>query len=263
MLTAIVVTRNRVVLLRRALQSLRTQNVGKINILVIVDDCDSTADFLALGGKDKFHPHVLKWVYKARTPKDRTGPIRLAALRNFALSAVKTEFCCFLDDDNQLEPEHYSRLLECMPGHHAAHSWRSLWTRAGAPFPIVDKHPWCRDPELASNLFMQYRNAGIYEANSNVVRDQVVLGCRAQSMVDTSEWMFRSEFLQKIGFEAKYTAEDWETSRCEDSKLLDKIVELGIKVPSTKSATLRYHMGGYSNEWSTEGAELNSWISEP
>jgi len=78
-------------------------------------------------------------------------------------------------------------------------------------------------------------------------------------MVDTSEWLFETEFLRGIRFVERYSAEDWETSRTEDSKLLDKIVRLGLRAPSTKIATLRYYLRGYSNDWSDEAADLVGW----
>lgn len=259
-LTTVIVTRDRVPLLARALRSLTLQNVSMINILVVIDDCKATTQFLESVNSNHYYPHVLKWIYCNRAPTERSGPARVASLRNLALSKIDTEFCCYLDDDNEIEPSHYTRLLECMQsGCYAAHSWRTLWSRTGYPFALLDKDPWCRDPEIASNLFKQYRDAGIYQANSNLICDQVVPGQRDQSMVDTSEWLFRTKFLREIGFASKYTAQDWVTTHAEDSKLLDEIVQLGIKVPSTKSPTLRYYMGGYSNEESAEGAAIEGW----
>jgi hypothetical protein len=78
-------------------------------------------------------------------------------------------------------------------------------------------------------------------------------------MVDMSEWVFDTEFLREIGFVVEYSAKDWETSRTEDSKLLDEIVTRGLRIPSTQNPTLRYYMGGYSNDWSNEAAQLEGW----
>ena len=78
-------------------------------------------------------------------------------------------------------------------------------------------------------------------------------------MVDTSEWIFNIEFIRKIGFVTDYTVDDWQTSRSEDSKLLDSVVASGLRIPSTRESSLRYYLGGYSNNWSTEGSQLEGW----
>jgi hypothetical protein len=175
---------------------------------------------------------------------------------------AETPWCSYLDDDNELEPSHLVALLQCVvhSGLPAAHSWRSLWTRDGSPFFLRDKHPWCRDLEVAESLFALYRDAGIYEAGSNIVRDQVVPYCRERSMVDTSEWLFDTEFVRKIGFVEDYCLEDRKTSRTEDSKLLDKIAIMGLSIPSTQKPSLRYYLGGYSNDWSNDASRLEGWL---
>ena len=132
--------------------------------------------------------------------------------------------------------------------------------RDGTAFLLKDKHPWCRDPGLARTLFRQYRDVGIYQVGSNIVHDQVVPYRRNVSMVDMSEWVFVTEFIQGIGFAGDYCPDDWKTSRTEDSKLLDRLVEMGLKIPSTEEPTLRYNLGGYSNDWSNEAAQIEGWI---
>lgn len=250
-LTTIIVTRARVELLNRALWSLKAQEAVQIELLVIVDDCPLTCRFL-----EKLHAPIgaiqsVRWVNVEKDVHARSGPKHLAALRNRALQMVATRWCNYLDDDNELEPQHLSMLIECVmrSGSPAAHSWRSLWTRDGRPFYLRDRHPWCRDLKLAKRLFAQYRDAGIYQAGSNIVRDQVVPFCRRMSMVDMSEWLFETRFIGGIGFVENYSAVDWKTSWAEDAKLLDEIVARGLRIPSTQKPTLRYYMGGYSNNW--------------
>jgi len=79
-------------------------------------------------------------------------------------------------------------------------------------------------------------------------------------MVDMSEWLFETEFLRGIGFAGDYCTKDWETSRTEDSKLLDEIAMRGLRIPSTQKPTLKYYLGGYSNDWSNEAAQLEGWL---
>jgi hypothetical protein len=109
-------------------------------------------------------------------------------------------------------------------------------------------------------MFQNYQAAGIYRVNSNIVSDQVVPYRRDISMVDTSEWLFQTAFLRELGFDVEYSYNDWLMSRTEDSKLLDKIVALGISVPSTRKPTLRYYLGGYSNAWNADGAQSAGWF---
>jgi hypothetical protein len=75
-------------------------------------------------------------------------------------------------------------------------------------------------------------------------------------MVDMSEWLFETGFIRSIGFEENYFSTDQETCWAEDAKLLDEIVARGLRIPSTKEPTLRYYMGGYSNNW----ANNHKWI---
>jgi len=75
-------------------------------------------------------------------------------------------------------------------------------------------------------------------------------------MVDMSEWLFKTEFICGIRFVENYCTEDRETSWAEDAKLLDEIVARGLRIPSTQKSTLRYYMGGYSNDWTNN----NGWL---
>jgi hypothetical protein len=234
-----------------------------IDLRVVVDDCGATRDFL------EKHPRVtgairsLEWHYLSRPASVRSGPSRVATLRKEGLSMVQNSFCAFLDDDNELEPEHYRR-LECSIAESrsvAAHSWRSLWTRNGTPFRLTGYHPWSRDMRAAQETFDHYRRGGIYHLNSAIVRDQVIPRYRAVSMVDTSEWLFATSFLREVNFVTHYTYDDWLHSRAEDNKLLDWIVESGIPVPSTRTPSLRYYLGGYSNHWTQEGANIQGWVN--
>lgn len=260
-LTTVVITRHRTALLARALRSLMVQEDVRLDVIIVIDACPATLCYLEALPTSRGALRSTKWVYAHRAAGDYTGPRRLATLRTLGLEDVRTEWCGYLDDDNEFEVSHYSKLLSCLAssGSPAAHSWRSLWAHDGIPFILTDIHPWCRDPNLAANLFIQYRNAGIYEAGSNIVRDRVVPGRRSESMVDMSEWLFETEFIREVGFVKDYNAEDRESSRAEDSKLLDEIVARHLAIPSTSKPTLRYYMGGYSNDWSSDGAQLRGW----
>jgi Glycosyltransferase like family 2 len=261
-LTVIVLTRRRMHLLDRALRSLAAQRDIALRAIVVVDECQPSVEYLEALPSSFGAIRSLRWVHVTREQGERSGPGRVARLREKAVSQVATSWCGFLDDDNVLETEHFSTLLQCAVRSPApaAHSWRSLWTRDGRPYPLSGRHPWCHDPHAAARLFAQYEAAGIYRRHSNLVRDQVVPHCRSRSMVDTSEWILRTAFLVQLGFCQEYTVEDWQLGRTEDSKLLDQIVEQGVPIPSTCRPTLRYYFGGYSNDPSHEAAALAGWL---
>ena len=259
--TTIIVTRGRVGLLARAICSLTDQVDALIDLRVVVDDCQATRKYLQGLSSTTGAIRSLNWQYLSRSKSERSGPKRVATLRETGLADVQTPFCAFLDDDNELEAHHYALLDRAIEGGSvAAHSWRTLWSRDGIPYPLTDRHPWSRDARVARQLFHSYCKAGIYQANSAVVRDQVKPHCRAESMVDTSEWLFKTSFLREIKFAKHFTRDDWLLSRSEDNKLLDSIVETGSVIPSTRTPTLRYYLGGYSNNWSHEGAHIDGWV---
>lgn len=259
--TTVIVTRGRVDFLARAIRSLTAQIEVVIDLRVAIDDCPSTQAYLERHAKSAGAVKSIEWQYLSRSKSDRSGPRRLATIRQAVLSDIQTPLCAFLDDDNELESSHYTQLGNAISegGSVAAHSWRSLWSRDGAAFPLLDRHPWSRDPVAAKQLFERYCQAGIYQVNSHIIRDRVT-SSRATSMVDTSEWLFTTSFLRQIGFSTGYTREDWLLSRAEDNKLLDAIVETGLTIPSTRNPTLRYYLGGYSNDWTQEAAQIDGWV---
>lgn len=260
-LTTIVVTRGRVGLLARALRTLMAQESVALHVILVIDACPATMYYAATVPPSCGAIQSIRVIYQPRSAGDHTGPRRVATLRTIGLAAVRTRWCSYLDDDNELQSTHYADLFTCVhqSPSPAAHSWRSLWERGGRPFLLANTHPWCRDTVRAVTLFEQYRRAGIYQIASNIVRDRVVPGRRSESMVDMSEWVFETDFIREIGFVDRYNSEDWQTSRAEDSKLLDEIVARHLPIPSSKSPTLRYYLGGYSNNWASEGAQLCGW----
>lgn len=258
----IVLTRGRIAWLDRALRSLASQHAAVLDVLLVIDDCSATASHIRrisiqTGGAI----HRLRVLMASRRPEETSGPRRVAYLRRAAVAEIETPWVAFLDDDNTVTPDHFSSLQDLAIDHAACavHSWRTLWTRNSQPFKLIDKHPWSRDAVTARSLFDMYRKAGIYTPNSNLVRDQVVTGSRHKSMVDTSEWLFFTSFLQTLEFCEEYSASDWLNACAEDSKLLDQVVARKMHVPCSRRATLKYVLGGYSNAFDQDGSSLEDW----
>jgi len=260
-LTVVVLTRARLNVLARALESLAKQQDATFHVVVIVDDCPTTAELLRCNQPRGAAILSFRYEVVRRADGARSGPKQVAFLRKFAVESLNTDWISFLDDDNAVTPRHYNSLLRAATAASApaAHSWRSLWGTDGQPFTLTGQHPWCRDPGRARELYLQYAAAGIYQYGSHIVRDQVVPYRRDYSMVDMSEWVFRASFLRQYPFTSQYSAVDWLEARSEDSKLLDEIVAAGIPIPSTRAATLRYFLGGYSNSTEIEGGRRAEW----
>ena len=260
-LTVVVLTRARLTSLSRALRSLELQRGATFRVLVVVDDFLDTLDALTPRASRGRAVESVRPVLVRRNRGERGGPGRIARLRQFAVNLVTTEWIAFLDDDNTVTSSHFSSLLRLATSASApaAHSWRSLWRADGEPHPLDGLHPWSHDRRRARRLYRHYARAGIYRLGSNIIRDQVTPFRRDLSMVDMSEWLFRTAFLRQFPFATSYSVRDWCDARSEDSKLLDEIVAAGIPIPSTRRPTLRYLLGGYSNSASAEGGSLAEW----
>lgn len=260
--TVVVLTRARPSQLRRALLSIANQRSIVVDVLVVVDDCAATRHALEAVPHSFGAVHDLHVLAEPRGVGERSGPGRVARLRQLAANSVSTRWLTFLDDDNVISPDHCYSLLRTVELHRsiAAHSWRSLRSSTGEPFLLDGRHPWSKDEERAAEIFRRYERAGIYRRRSSIVRDQVVPYCRELSMVDTSEWIFASSFIKDVDWCQRYTREDWIEARAEDNKLLDAIVATGEEVPATRRPTLHYYLGGYSNNPKNDGAALESWV---
>ena len=261
-LTVVVLTRDRRDLLRRALLSISQQKSVCIDVLVMVDDCQDTRDMLDALPRRFGAVNRMLVSFERRLEHERSGPARVARLREAAIAAVETEWMAFLDDDNTVLPHHCGTLLNTARSFStpAAHSWRSLWTQKGEPYRLDGHHPWTHDRARSQAIYRGYEKAGIYTRHSSIVRDRVTPRRRDLSMVDTSEWIFSTSFIRQFEWCQQYTRDDWLDARAEDNKLLDQIVELGKHVPSTCKATLQYFFGGYSNNPLSEAASIGSWL---
>jgi hypothetical protein len=65
--------------------------------------------------------------------------------------------------------------------------------------------------------------------------------------IDLGEWLFPPTFLIEHPFHTSYTAWDWYNISVEDRELPRAIYESGLRVVSTRKATLNYYLGGYTN----------------
>ena len=109
-ITVITLSRNRPVLLKWCTASVQNQDyAGKIQHLILVDNCWETASFLKEEYQSRQH---LTWMLRGRNLDESSGPIHLARLRNLGIRMAETAWICFLDDDNEYEPFYLSKLIE-------------------------------------------------------------------------------------------------------------------------------------------------------
>lgn len=103
LVSVIVPTKNRLAVLKRALESVRKQTWGNIEIIIIDEaSTDGTKDYLfALQQTD----HVVKVVFN-------THSIGAAQARNLGIDLAKGEFIAFIDDDDEWLPEKTKKQID-------------------------------------------------------------------------------------------------------------------------------------------------------
>lgn len=252
-ITVITVTRARPALLLRAIESVCRQDYrGRLEHLILIDECPVTTAVLHTVARQV---PGLSWRQIPRSPHERSGPPRLARLRNAAVRLAATPWVAFLDDDNQYEESHLSSLLACAQatGFPAVHSERTLQHPDGSPY-LEPRMPWERDPAEGRRIYAQLRDKGVFVPGSNVVHDRAdPQGHPAPvRMVDTSEWLFSRELLLDILFCEQYSLADWEQVIPEDNKLLRRLIAERVPIASSRLPTLSYRLGGYSNAFARD-----------
>ena len=243
-ITVITVTRGRPELLKRAIESVKKQDIAKsVDHLIIIDDCKDTLNFLE---RNYSKDDSVFWKYIKRTKKDTNGPARIAHLRNEGILSVGTKYIAMLDDDNEYAENHLSSLLKLAKekGLAAVHSWRLLYTFDGKEF-TDNFWPWEKNLTLQKVKYEDYVKRGIVDWNSNILRDGF-----DNNTVDTSAWLIETEIMRNILFPELYSKEDIANNIVEDKKFYKLISSIkNIKIGTTKKCTLRYYLGGYSTDF--------------
>ena len=252
--TVITLTRGRIEMLKRALHSVSSQDYpGQIKHLIIIDDCPITKTFFetSTGIEENFEWHLI-----SREKTDKSGPAHVAKLRNYAVHAAATEWISFLDDDNEFESNHISSLVSCAKQKEckAVHSQMKIFWPDGTLY-LDQRMPWCRDIEESKRYYVELCDKGVFQPGSNIVRDRAdPLGYPDPARtVDAGEWLLARTLLLEYPFCTEYNNIDWKNVTTEDDKLLQTLIENRIPITSTEQPTLRYYLGGYSNNFESQG----------
>ncbi len=246
-ITTLTVTR-RADTIDRSLASVACQDYpGEVEHIVVVDD--DPAVYLAWSVATA--PSSTSVIRIPRSSGDRDGPARLAHLRNLAVRSAHHELIVFLDDDNAWSEEHLSNLWSTLVEQDAyfTHSQRLLFESDGRSY-LRAEFPWKRSRDEREHLYRVYSEQGFLSPGSNVLRDSIVM---PHSCVDLGEWLLHRHFLLRHPFIVDYGLEDWRNITVEDAKLAQAIIDSGLRIACTERPTLRYYLGGYSNNFS-EGA---------
>lgn len=256
--TVVTLTRGRINLLKRAIYSVNCQDYsGLIKHLVIIDDCPTTRNFL----ETSFDlPDNLIWNFIDRVKEEKSGPTRVARLRNYAVEAATTKWISFLDDDNEFESDHISSLISCAKrtGYDAVHSHMKIFWRNGEPY-LEPRLPWCRDIKEGKRQYAELSTMGIFQSGSNIVKDRAdpLAHPHPVRTVDMGEWLLKRALLLKYPFCTEYNIEDWKNVITEDDKLMQTLIENRVPITCTEQPTLRYYLGGYSNNFESPNKKIH------
>lgn len=248
-ITVVTVTRRRPRLLARAIASVRRQDYpGPVSHFIVVDDCPRTLASL----RQLPSGEGIEWVYRRRRGARERPPERLARLRNEAVKLANSTWVAFLDDDNEYYCNHLSSLVTTAEaaGCTAVHSQRELFWRNGKRY-LAPVFPWCRTEQEGARVYEELVKLRVFERGSHVMRDRVERTDHRSvvTLVDTSEWLIARSLALKYPFPTQCSASDWAARITEDDLLLRSLVAAGVSISCSGLATLRYYLGGYSNQY--------------
>ena len=244
----ITVTRHRCDLLKRAIESVKKQSYPHVKHFIIIDDCQETQRMLET---EYDADRAVFWKYFPRNVDDKSGPNRLAFLRNSAIQEIQSDYFSFLDDDNEFLSEHLEKLLYFAISEHcdAVHSYRQILYCDGKPY-LETKSPWGRTEAQRLEKYKELVNNGVAVPGSNIWRD------KAGVTIDTNVWLLKTELMKKLHIPTDYTFSDWNNIVPEDAKMMKMLLDEGIRICTNGLATVKYYLGGYSNSCgNTKGTE--------
>lgn len=240
LITVITITKNRPNLLERAIKTVKEQTYNNIKHLIIIDDCPVTLKMLEEKYKNDCN---IIWEYNKREKDDKSGPNVLAKLRTNAIHKIGTGWFSFLDDDNEFYPEHIQKLYNFAIKNNcnAVHSYREVMYKDGTPY-LKEEWPWGRTFEKKIEVYNQMLSAGVVERKSNIWHDKFGY------TVDTNVWLLKAELFNNKKIQSEYTEEDYNECRPEDEKMMELLINNNVRVMCNKEVTVKYYLGGYSNE---------------
>lgn len=253
--TVLTVTRGRPSLLQRAIDSVDRQSHANLIHIILIDDCIDT--YFALEKNERLPQHI-HYFLRGRRIDERSGPVHLAELRNLMIRMTNTKWLCFLDDDNEYEADHISKLLECAHNHRvsAVHSWTQLFAFDNGPY-LEESWPWCRDKEQGKIKYRKMTGKGAIKAGSNILREGV--DNFPDRCVDTSAWLLDRSILSDNTMSSDFSFQEWVDNKAEDDKLMGYLLQKKEPVVCNENASLKYYLGGYSTNHEEKQTHSQVW----
>ncbi|HXE44520.1 MAG TPA: glycosyltransferase family A protein [Conexibacter sp.] len=250
LVSVVTLTRGRGALLERAIASVEAQRGVRVEHVVLGDACPQLADPGLRARLTAERPHLALHNVPREQPVDYL-PARLGALRNHGVQLARGEYVAQLDDDNAFEPDHLRLLVEALrrtPRAEAAHSWRCLFDAHDSPFVPTRVDPWRPASDADGRSFATLTRLGILSPGSNVVRDRLDTGGELLPRVDTSEYLVTRTLHERCPWQTCFSRGARRLGFTEDVSFSAALVRLGVVVACSEQPTLRYYMGGYSND---------------
>lgn len=254
-ISVIILTKNRKEKLLNAISSVSKQDfTNPIEILLVGDNCDYLESLelprLSKNITVKRHNIILD-----KSIDKNLIVHRVATIRNFAIKLTSQNCICFLDDDNLWEVNHLSTLMNTLQTNQckATYSWRKLFLNNGKPW-IPTTWPWIGSDVPQKELLTIYKELGMLDLKTNVLKDkfEAIYNNRDYATIDMGAWLFKKELFDVVSFKTDYTKEEVNCLVTEDDQLLLDLKKLNFIVHSSKKATLKYFLGGFSNQYNYE-----------
>jgi glycosyltransferase involved in cell wall biosynthesis len=266
-ISVITLTRGRPEMLRRAVESVRSQDYpGLIEHLVVSDDDVDVPNTLAQFTSNS--RRALRWHLEPRPESEhghdssdrRSVYPRLARLLNVGVQQATSPWLAFLDDDNAYEPDHLSSLMVCahIEGCSAVHSARAMHWRDGAPY-LEPFFPGAANADEGARIYALMCRRGVWISGTNILQDRVdadqstfnnstvISDGDPVFLVDQNLWLIERRLLVDCPINEDFSDADIAANTCPDDKMLEALVRNRVRIVSSRRPTVRYYLGGISN----------------
>lgn len=266
----VTVSRGRPRTLLRAMASVFAQDYpGEIEHVVVSDEDPAT---VAAAQSAPTRPGLRVSAHLVPRPAserdERPGDLRrvyprLSRLFNAGARLSSAQWIAFLDDDNEFAPEHLSTLAACAEatGSPAVHSGRTMHRPDGSPY-LDELWHTVGDKAEAARIYQLMCARGVRVFGTNILLDRAdpvrPAGFRTSSvirpedpvtLVDQSVWLIRRSLLLQFPIPETFTEQEHRDNTAPDDKLLETLLEAGIPIRGTGRPTVRYYLGGQSNNY--------------
>ena len=267
-ITVVTVTCGRRELLSRAARSVYVQDYpGCVEHLIIADDCLQKIE----GIEKEFPPSDRRSIHVkgVMRPENELGEQalhrqsaypRLARLLNKGVLLASSKWLAFLDDDNEFDADHLSRLYTFAADRHcqAVHSARAILNADGSPY-LAPFFPGASTPEEGARIYRIMCDRGVWVEGTNILKDRadrhqtsftnstVISNVDPVFLVDQNLWLISRELLMRYPIPENFSDIEITSNTCPDDKMLQNLILNNVEIKSNNHPSVRYYLGGISN----------------